>query len=1031
MRSPLPALLDGSQPLQHAELAALLRERARMAAEWFVPIQQADGSFPYTYDPVSDRYDVGVYNEVRHAGVTYALFQACALFDDPALRACARNAAQWIVHSSVSTPAGGAAYLYEGRCKLGGLALAIVALLEGRNALGETGWDEAIAALGQFLLGLELPNEPGRFFQSFEAATDDKLLTPDSNYYPGEALLALVGLHGAFPGGPWLAAAQRAATYLIRVKDGDQIRAGRVPREDHWLTIALSALYRFDPNPDYATIVFLQAERMAGSQYQADDPEPWRIGAGRRRPTPSFPSTATQAEALNAAWELASRLDDAETEERYSLAALKAARFLMRVQYTEHGDGVIRFPRPERTAGGWAQDIDRARIRIDFVQHGLSALIGAARLLELERPVAQAHMEPWSPDLRLVGRHNAWSTEAVVSMTLRVPPMLGNGDFDIGIVLERVRQELDRLPGHPHGGWAGESAIDSSQSHPVAVGELIGWAAVAMQRCLGDAVSFSTSDPGSNVDELQITFGFRYGEVGLAAAALAARLVAHAVESPAKPFDFLVEFQRTVAKAHPSRVCRPDVWAVLKAAKQREIPVRSLDLPRQMVSLGSGAYGRRFWSLSTSGTSQHGVKIARDKLLASQILRSAGLPVPRGTLVTSSAQALSAAAELGYPVVLKPNLGSQGSDVFVEIRDEAELTRICQHAFGGRSNGEWLVEAFVPGSEHRVLVIDGKVVAVNLRMPPEVTGDGVSTVEQLIAELNADPRRSFQKGFALKPVVPGAQHLATLRRQDLTLDSVPDTGRVVRLTSVSNASAGGSTRDVTDSIHADNARIACMAAAAVGLDIAGVDLVVPDIGRSFRETGGAIVEINSNPGMIDHLQPGAGPPRDVGGAIVDLLYPAGQPVRARIVVVLESADSAATCRRLAQPLAEAGWTVGVASRDGVALGGMTLGRDAPGHPDGLEMLLAHPAVEIAIVEIGVDAIAEYGLGVDACDAIVVPESQIEMNQSGSRSVDTVLGGALDRVGDRAPDAALAAIDRALQMLKSHDGSTAAQLLRRS
>lgn len=416
MMEPMPALLDGALPLQRTEIAGWLRERALLAARWFVPIQRGDGSFPYTYDPVADRYDFDAYNEVRHAGATYALFQACGLFDDAALRECGRRAAEWVLHSSVSTPSGGAAYLYQGRCKLGGLALAIVALLEGRHALGETGWDEAIGALGQFLLEMELPGEPGRYFQSFEVAGAGKrpqderaaapsattaggfhavlasskfaqgmLLTPDSHYYPGEALLALARLHGAFPDGPWLAAAQRAAHYLIHIKDGDQVAARAVPRDDHWLAIALSELARADPNPDFAMVAFLQAERMVGSQCQAGDAEAWRIGSDRRKPTPSFASIATQAEALDAAWELARLLQDDGRAERYSVAALRAAQFLMRVQYT--GERAAGFPHPERAVGGWAQDIAHAQIRIDFVQHGLSALIGAERLLGMERSV--------------------------------------------------------------------------------------------------------------------------------------------------------------------------------------------------------------------------------------------------------------------------------------------------------------------------------------------------------------------------------------------------------------------------------------------------------------------------------------------------------------------------------------------------------------------------------------------------------------------------------------------------------------------
>lgn len=1009
MTEPIPALLDGALPLQRMELAALLRERARLAAMWFVPIQRADGAFPYSYDPARDHYDLLDYNEVRHAGVTYALFQACARFDDASLRACARRAAEWVLHSSVSAPGGGAVFLYGGRCKLGGLALAIVALLEGKRVLATGEYDDAVADLGTFLLGLELPEEPGRYWQSFDATTQEKLLTPASNYYPGEALLALVRLHRAFPDGPWLAAARRAAHYLTLVKDGDLIAAGVAPRDDHWLTIALSELARADSNPDYATVAFLHAERMVRNQYQAGDLEPWRIGAGRRNPTPSFPSTATQAEALHAAWDLAMRLGNADDAGRYAQAALRAAQFLLRVQHT--GASRTAFSHPERAAGAWSQDRNRSQIRIDFVQHGLSALIGAIDLLEA--PADRS--EPIAPleivESRFLGRHNQWSVQPVLRLTIRNERDTFS-DSRIQAVTERFELELGRLPDVPTG-VAPIVEPDGSAGDPI--GGLIGRAVLDMQRALGDQLTFVTVWPGGTPGIGEIAVAYRYDAVAMASAELAISLIRTMLDPPGRRFDFLREFEKRVAAKHPSRACRPDVVSVLAAADRRGIPIRAVDIERELVALGTGAYGRRFWNLSTSNTAAHGVRFAKDKLLASRLLRDAGLPVPRSALVRSLDEAKRAALDIGYPVVLKPNLGSQGRDVFVEIRNEDELSEIGQAVMGGRASGDWLVEEFIAGREHRVLVIGGVVTAVNLRLPPEVTGDGISTVRELIDALNADPRRSLQKGFALKPVVPGAQHLATLRRQDLTLDSVPDAGRVARLTSVSNVSAGGSTRDVTDSIHADNARIACMAAAAVGLDIAGVDLVVPDIGRSFRETGGAIVEINSNPGMIDHLQPGSGTPRDVGGAIVDLLYPVRQPVRARIVVVVESGASTAICRSLGQMLTDAGWMVGVASQDGLAIGGLMLRGGDARHPHGISTLLAHPAVEIGVVEIGAADILEHGLGFDACDAFVLSEADDGIDRPGQRSVATVLRAALDTGGDAEPDGALLAIRQVVRM----------------
>ena len=581
---------------------------------------------------------------------------------------------------------------------------------------------------------------------------------------------------------------------------------------------------------------------------------------------------------------------------------------------------------------------------------------------------------PCAPTLRITASHlfephNVWSTEPVLRLSVRCTPADLAARIDREATIARIERELARLPGNP------QPAFDlpgtSADTGMLAIGDLIGQSALAMQQCLGDAVSFSTTVPGQTPDEIEIVVACRYGSVAQAAAHLATRLVSHAIDSSATPFDVLAEWEREVAAIHPSRTCRPEIRSILAAAAQRGIPVRSLDPARRLVELGTGAYGRRFWNLATSGTSHLGVKIAKDKHLANVMLRNAGVPVPRSMVVTTAAEAATAAAQLGYPVVLKPNLGSQGRNVFVAIPNETELLELGARAFANRSTGEWLVEEYVPGNEHRVLVIGGQVVAVNLRTPASVTGDGSSTVQALIDTLNADPARSFSSGFTLKPVVPGAQLRDTLRRQGLELDSVPAPGQRVPLNSVSNVSAGGSAHDVTDRMHPDNARIACMAAAVVGLDFAGIDLVVPDIAQSMLETGGAIIEINSHPGVIDHLQPASGPPRDIGAAILADLYPPGQPYRVPVVAVTADEASAALCRSIAEALTGTGRSVGLATRDGLYIDGLHF-RGADGrNPAGPRTLLNNPVVEVAVVEVDAQSIVDHGLGFGQCDVAIV------------------------------------------------------------
>lgn len=375
------ATLDGLAPIDSEALADLSYERARLAARWLAQSLRSNGKFNYVYDPDRDRYENGQYNPVRHAGVTYALFQAYEAFGDDAVGSAAEKAARFIVDSSPVVEDGRRAFVFAERTKLGAQALALVALLERRGVTGDTSYDGPIRELAEFLLSMEIPDEPGRYYQSFGAEIGDRRLTPYSDYYPGEALLALVRLADQFPDGPYFEYAARAARYLVHERDGDLPARGAVPGEDHWLTIALAELYQQHPEPAYAHVVYLQAESMLRHQFTPADNDVWAIGASRLRNPVNFTSTATKAEALIAAWELAARRGDAEMAARAADGARRTVQFLMRVQHTEENTG--QFPRPDRLIGAWGQDAVKPYVRMDFVQHNVSALLGVWRLTEL------------------------------------------------------------------------------------------------------------------------------------------------------------------------------------------------------------------------------------------------------------------------------------------------------------------------------------------------------------------------------------------------------------------------------------------------------------------------------------------------------------------------------------------------------------------------------------------------------------------------------------------------------------------------
>ena len=367
--------LDGTTEIDAHALAQLAFERAHLGATWLARVVRPNGAFYYIYRPAKEAYDEDAYNAIRHAGTTYSLFQVYGAVRDDEILAAAEKVARFIRDAAVDAGDGsGKAYVHEGVMKLGGQALALVALLERRRVTHKTSLDPLINGLATLMLAMELKQEPGRFHQSYDPQSRTLHLTPDSDYYPGECLLALTRLAAQFPDGPYLEAAKRAAAFLIHVRDGDIIERGAIPREDHWLAMALSELYRLDPNPDYATVAYLQAESMIRNQYTDADGIPARIGGSRSRNPINYTSTATKGEALVSAWSLAAFRQDQPAVERFAQAARRNAQFQMRVQYTRESTAL--FGTPERLIGAWAMDIANTYVRIDFVQHNISQLIG-------------------------------------------------------------------------------------------------------------------------------------------------------------------------------------------------------------------------------------------------------------------------------------------------------------------------------------------------------------------------------------------------------------------------------------------------------------------------------------------------------------------------------------------------------------------------------------------------------------------------------------------------------------------------------
>ena len=494
-------------------------------------------------------------------------------------------------------------------------------------------------------------------------------------------------------------------------------------------------------------------------------------------------------------------------------------------------------------------------------------------------------------------------------------------------------------------------------------GHILEHVTLELQNLCGQRTGFGKARSTSTRGIYKVVVRSRQEQVSRICLTTARDLVLAAVDN--RPFDVSAALAQIRGVAD-SYCLGPSTACIVDAATERRIPsIRLTD--GNLVQLGYGARQRRIWTAETDRTSAIGETVSRDKDLTKRLLQSCGVPVPEGEIVASAEAAWNAAEDIGLPVVIKPSDGNHGRGVSTELRRREEIEAAFRLA--EQEGSEVIVERFVPGDEHRLLVVGDRLIAAGRGETAWVSGDGRSSILELIDDqINTDPRRGITEDFPLNLILLDDDPAVRLEltRQGFEPTSIPADGQRVLIQRNGNVAF-----DVTDEVHPEVAATAVLAARVVGLDIAGVDVVAEDISRPLAEQRGAIVEVNAGPGLLMHLKPAEGKPRPVGRAIVDHLFPQTDNGRIPIVGITGTRGKTAVAQLLARLIHLDGKHVGLACSAGGFVDRRRIDSADCANWQAGQRVLMNRAVEAAVFEVGCRTIVAEGLAYDRSQVAIV------------------------------------------------------------
>lgn len=513
------------------------------------------------------------------------------------------------------------------------------------------------------------------------------------------------------------------------------------------------------------------------------------------------------------------------------------------------------------------------------------------------------------------------------------------------------------------------------------IGHVIEHIALEIQTLAGMECGFGRTRESENPGIYHVVFSYWEEKAGIFAAKAAVSIAQALVDGT--PYDLAADIQELREIREKERL-GPSTGSIVEEAIKRKIPFIRLNR-RSLVQLGYGINQKRIQATIASTTSSIAVEIACDKEETKNLLEAAEIPVPKGSIVYDEVDLQAAIQKINYPIVLKPVNGNHGKGATTNIRTWSEAVEALEAA---KKFGRAIIcEKYITGRDHRILVINYKFVAAAIRTPAAVTGDGCSTIQQLIDLVNSDPRRGYGHEKVLTTIKVDDFTMNILTDKQYTLETILKKGEELWLKPTANLSTGGTATDVTDLVHPSNIFMCERIARIIGLDICGIDIMAENLTEPLSEAGGAILEVNAAPGFRMHLDPTDGLPRNVAEPVIDMLYPPGTSARIPIIAISGTNGKTTTTRLIAHIVKQMGYKVGYTTTDGVYIQNQLMMRGDCTGPKSAEFVLKDPTVDFAVLESARGGILRSGLGFHNCDVAVV--TNVAGDHLGLGGIDTL------------------------------------------